>query len=90
MASNSVVNIHSCTVQDDDVFGPVVAPSCRGGFDFTLLFEQAILSCGPSALFLLILPLRIIWLYGRPVVTSQRHRALLKKTVSADYYILMT
>jgi ATP-binding cassette subfamily C (CFTR/MRP) protein 1 len=85
MASNNALNIQSCTVQDDDVFGPVVVSSCRGGFDFTLLFEQAILSCGPSALFLLIVPLRIIWLYGRPIVTSQRHRALLKKTVSADH-----
>ena len=32
----------------DDVFGPQL----RGSFDFTLLFEQSILSILPSALFL--------------------------------------
>jgi hypothetical protein len=42
----------SCTSQADNVFGPVVA-ACRSGFDFTLLFEQAIFSALPSALVIL-------------------------------------
>lgn len=92
MALNDALHIQSCTVQDDDFFGPIVASSCRSGFDFTLLFEQAILSCGASVLFLLIVPLRIIWLSGRTIVTSQSHQALLKKTVSADlcHYCLIS
>lgn len=39
----------ACSIQADNVFGPRVA-FCRDGFDFTLLFEQAILSALPSAL----------------------------------------
>ncbi|KAH8647275.1 P-loop containing nucleoside triphosphate hydrolase protein [Xylariales sp. PMI_506] len=39
----------ACDFQADDVFGPQVV-SCREGFDFTLLFEQAILSALPSGL----------------------------------------
>lgn len=38
-----------CNIQADNVFGPRVA-FCRDGFDFTLLFEQSILSALPSAL----------------------------------------
>ncbi|KAF4779309.1 hypothetical protein HER10_EVM0002693 [Colletotrichum scovillei] len=39
----------------DDYFGPQV----RGYFDFTILFEQSILSILPSALFILLVPVRI-------------------------------
>ncbi|OHE99829.1 hypothetical protein CORC01_04965 [Colletotrichum orchidophilum] len=39
----------------DDYFGPQV----RGYFDFTVLFEQSILSILPSALFILLAPIRI-------------------------------
>ena len=40
---------------DDDLFGPHLP----GLFDFTLLFEQSILSLLPTALFILLTPLRI-------------------------------
>lgn len=36
-----------CDFHADDVFGPQVV-GCRDSFDFTLLFEQSILSIGPS------------------------------------------
>lgn len=52
----------------DDSFGPKVKAwdaDCRGGFDFTLLFEEAILSIGPSSLLLLLVPWRISQLYGK-------------------------
>lgn len=45
----------------DDRFGPH-ADSCRGGFDFTLLFEETILTLLPLALILLIAPVRIFYL----------------------------
>ncbi|KAK5990162.1 ABC multidrug transporter B [Cladobotryum mycophilum] len=46
-------------VCQDAAFGPAVAsPDCRGGFDFTVLFEESIFSLLPSALFLLIAPLQ--------------------------------
>ncbi|KAK2021515.1 hypothetical protein LX32DRAFT_631562 [Colletotrichum zoysiae] len=43
---------------DFDAFGPQLT----GQFDFTLYFEQAILSIVPSALFLAIIPCRVAWL----------------------------
>ncbi|GKT42621.1 ABC transporter atnG [Colletotrichum spaethianum] len=42
----------------DDYFGPQV----RGYFDFTVLFEQSILSILPTALFILLAPFRVTWL----------------------------
>ncbi|RDW58810.1 hypothetical protein BP6252_13286 [Coleophoma cylindrospora] len=46
----------------DNTFGPVINHGCRAAFDFTLLFEQTILSSAPSALFLLIAPFNYLWL----------------------------
>jgi hypothetical protein len=45
----------------DDQFGPQVP----GVFDFTILFEQSILSLLPTALFIIVAPLRIFRLVGR-------------------------
>ncbi|TVY29246.1 ABC transporter [Lachnellula hyalina] len=49
----------TCQPLNDNVFGPVVQ-GCRSGFDFTLLFEQTILSIGPAALLLLSTPPRLL------------------------------
>ncbi|KAJ5794580.1 ABC transporter [Penicillium paradoxum] len=49
-------------VCDDNVFGPVINHDCRAAFDFTLLFEQTILSIAPSALFLLLAPWNYVYL----------------------------
>lgn len=57
MSSNSSSLKHSV-----DTFGPAVP----GAFDFTLLFEDAILSILPSALLFFILPIRILSLWGKP------------------------
>ncbi|KAL4789301.1 hypothetical protein BDV19DRAFT_374334 [Aspergillus venezuelensis] len=46
-----------CSIVVEDVFGPTVASECRHGFDFTLLFEEAIFVVGPCSIFLLTLPL---------------------------------
>ena len=55
----------------DDKFGPQVT-NCRGGFDFTLLFEECCLSIVPSALLLMALPFRYrsIWQKRAPRVAS--------------------
>ena len=50
----------------DDVFGPVVL-NCRSGFDFTLLFEQSVLTIIPAALLLIATPIRLFQLYKTPV-----------------------
>ncbi|KAI5198310.1 hypothetical protein E4T39_06866 [Aureobasidium subglaciale] len=51
-----------CLIDD---FGPAQSPHCQDGFDFTLLFEQSILSIGPSALLLLVYPVRLFQLHSR-------------------------
>lgn len=45
----------------DDHFGPQIP----GVFDFTILFEQSILSLLPTALFILVTPLRVFPLLSR-------------------------
>ena len=50
----------------DDTFGPY-AGHCRGGFDFTLLFEESILSIVPLVLLIGVIPLRILYLIRRSV-----------------------
>ncbi|KAL4809627.1 P-loop containing nucleoside triphosphate hydrolase protein [Aspergillus unguis] len=51
--------------QADNNLHPV-PPQCRGGFDFSLLFEEVILGILPLALILLILPWRIWHLFQKP------------------------
>ena len=51
-----------CTSNADDFFGPRVE-ACRRQFDFTLLFEQSVLSIAPSALFICLISLRVAQLY---------------------------
>ncbi|RAH78385.1 ABC multidrug transporter [Aspergillus japonicus CBS 114.51] len=54
-----------CSFALDDLWGPTVHP-CRRAFDFTLLFEQSVLSILPSSLFLL-------FAVGRGYQLCQRH-----------------
>lgn len=72
----------------DDSFGPAVPRDCRGGFDFTLLFEHAILSVVPSVSFLLISTLRLTALYrARRVVRIDAAHSL-KLAVATLYAAL--
>ena len=52
--------------QIDATFGPY-AGDCRGGFDFTLLFEESILSILPLGLLLIIVPFRVSYLFRRTI-----------------------
>ncbi|GAQ47010.1 hypothetical protein ASPNIDRAFT_189460 [Aspergillus niger] len=71
----------SCSPAADNSFGPVVA--CPAAFDFTLLFEQSILSIAPSAIFLLLVPWRIWSLYPENVKTVANNAHWRKLTVAA-------
>ncbi|KAK1634372.1 ABC transporter [Colletotrichum phormii] len=46
----------ACSSGLDDSLGPWAGELCRGGFDFTLFFEEAILAIPLQSLFLLLLP----------------------------------
>ncbi|KAI1128414.1 ABC transporter [Nemania abortiva] len=52
----------ACPSNADLSFGPAIDSRCRGGFDFTLLFEESILSLIPAALFILVSPWRLVYL----------------------------
>lgn len=54
-----------CSMEEDD-FGPIVSPSCLHGFDFTLLFEEGILTLGPIGVVCLAASIRIWKLSGVP------------------------
>jgi ATP-binding cassette, subfamily C (CFTR/MRP), member 1 len=70
-----------CTVQDDSAFGPIVALACRNGFDFTLVFEQSILTLLPSVVYLVVCLPRIRYLWIENAKSLPNH-ALLWKLVS--------
>ncbi|KAF2276608.1 uncharacterized protein EI97DRAFT_377023 [Westerdykella ornata] len=60
----------STCVAVDNTFGPYAGP-CRGGFDFTLLFEDTFLSIAPLALLLCIAPFRILFLWRKKTKVSR-------------------
>ncbi|KAH6661422.1 ABC transporter [Truncatella angustata] len=71
----------------DELFGPAVATeSCRGGFDFTVLFEESVLSIPLSAGFLLITPIQVARIFK--AVSAVRPSLLLSmfKLVSTLVY----
>ena len=49
----------SCPSFADNTFGPTIPSPCRSTFDFTLLFEQTILTIFPACILLLLAPPRI-------------------------------
>ncbi|ROW15668.1 hypothetical protein VPNG_02110 [Cytospora leucostoma] len=54
------------TVCGDSSFGPgVKSADCRGGFDFTVLFEETILTILPAVCFILLTPFRALRLFRR-------------------------
>jgi ATP-binding cassette subfamily C (CFTR/MRP) protein 1 len=69
--------INSSGSLDDNSFGPFIEFPGRVTFDFTLLFEETILSVLPSALLLILIPPRILRLWGTPrKVTSSSLQAI--------------
>ncbi|ORY11757.1 hypothetical protein BCR34DRAFT_455438, partial [Clohesyomyces aquaticus] len=69
----------------DNSFGPYAGESCRGGFDFTLFFEDTILSILPLALILCILPFRVFYLWKK---TTKVSRSLLLPTKLLTWSLL--
>lgn len=70
----------SCPSELENSWGPAV-DSCRRTFDFTLLFEQAILSILPACLFILLACLRIWQILGRKQRAKADAAAFAKQTI---------
>ena len=69
---------HPQVCPTDGSFGPAIG-SCRGGFDFTLAFEDSILGLVPQAAFLLLCPFRLATLRRRRrKVAKNSHLGFLK------------
>ncbi|KAI7765995.1 hypothetical protein LZL87_001108 [Fusarium oxysporum] len=72
---------YNSTACGDSLFGPSVwTEGCRGGFDFTLYFQESILSIVPSAIFLAIAGPRAFYLFRSPDKTK-RHATYTPKLV---------
>jgi hypothetical protein len=76
----STADIARClaNVTNDNSFGPAVH-SCQSDFDFTLVFEQSILSIIPSALLLLFVPWRAWHLWGRTAKAKHNNLTIVKQ-----------
>ncbi|KAF2472940.1 putative ATP-binding cassette transporter [Lindgomyces ingoldianus] len=73
--------------QTDSSFGPGIG-SCRGGFDFTLVFEDSVLGLLPQAAFLLFAPIRLATLRRRRhKVAKNSHLGVLKLVATGCYAI---
>ncbi|UNI16453.1 hypothetical protein JDV02_002885 [Purpureocillium takamizusanense] len=72
----------------DSSFGPWAGAACRGGFDFTLLFEETILSILSSAIVILVAPIPIVRLARKPPKVRTSALDWLKKTSSICFVLL--
>lgn len=59
----------TCPAEEDRGFGPTIR-WCRLGFDFSLLFQQTILSILPSAVFIILAVVRVGLVSRRPAVVA--------------------
>jgi ATP-binding cassette subfamily C (CFTR/MRP) protein 1 len=65
-----VTHIPSSCSKVDSTFGPY-AGHCRGGFDFTLLFEETILTILPLVAIIAVAPFRLYYLFKKDTKVGQ-------------------
>lgn len=70
-------SVMNCPQGSDNIFGPRVLEACRP-FDFTLLFEDAILTAVPAGTFLLLALFRLPALIRSPVKINSHRLATYK------------
>ncbi|RSL69474.1 hypothetical protein CEP54_002250 [Fusarium duplospermum] len=77
---------YNSTACQDGFLGPSVwTEGCRGGFDFTLSFQESIMSIIPSALFLLLAGPRAAYLLRSPD-KAKRHATYTPKLITSAIY----
>ncbi|KAH8701351.1 P-loop containing nucleoside triphosphate hydrolase protein [Phaeosphaeriaceae sp. PMI808] len=81
-----MANYTDCTTIDQS-FGPH-AQNCRGGFDFTVLFEESILTLAPIGIFILVSPFRLFHLLRREKKVVPNTLSILKLIISILYAVL--
>ncbi|KID73703.1 ABC transporter, partial [Metarhizium brunneum ARSEF 3297] len=78
----------SCSIDVHNVFGPTVAYACLNGFDFTLLFEESILTLLPLLLTVLILVPRAVILWNTAPKVNRSWLFTLKLVTFSVYIAL--
>ncbi|KAI0968721.1 P-loop containing nucleoside triphosphate hydrolase protein [Xylaria arbuscula] len=69
----------------DASFGPAAESGCRGGFDFTVQYEEVILAILPTAVFLLLSPFRALALIRRRIIARRNGLYIAKLGTIAAY-----
>ncbi|GAW18308.1 hypothetical protein ANO14919_077830 [Xylariales sp. No.14919] len=69
----------------DESLGPAIGKDCRGGFDFTVQFEELVLAILPTAIFLLLAPFRALALLRRRII-ARRNSIYVAKLVTIAAY----
>lgn len=64
-------------------------PAASGRFDFTPLFENAVLSILPSAIFVVLAPQRLLWLTRQLRKVIKSWRSFVKLVGSVFFFILV-
>ncbi|GBF62869.1 ABC transporter [Trichophyton mentagrophytes] len=80
----------ACSIEVEDVFGPSVAGSCLGGFDFTLLFEESILTLPPLGIAVAWAIVRLLALRREPAKARRSWLVALKLATYAVLVALQT
>ncbi|KAK2738485.1 hypothetical protein FQN57_007000 [Myotisia sp. PD_48] len=80
--------LQSCSKEIQDTFGPKVVDSCVGGFDFTLLFEESILTLLPQAIATIWALQRLLALRNATTIVKSSWLLFLKLFLFASYIIL--
>ncbi|KAF0639068.1 hypothetical protein FPSE5266_00902 [Fusarium pseudograminearum] len=80
---------YNSTACGDGLFGPSVwTEGCRGGFDFTLSFQESILSIAPSAVFFALAGPRAYYLFKTPD-KAKRHATYTPKLITSATYAVL-
>lgn len=83
-----VVKSQKCLESDEATFGPLVHSSCLGGYDFTLLFEESVLTIIPAMIACLLLGIRMCNLQGRSSKVKSSWLYVAKLTTILLYAVL--
>ncbi|GKZ26663.1 hypothetical protein AbraCBS73388_002914 [Aspergillus brasiliensis] len=75
----------NCSIASEDVFGPQ-ARECYGGYDFTLVFEESVMTIGPIGLLLLCLFSRLVYLYRKSPRDGSKDGAYTTKLISYGWF----
>lgn len=75
------------TRQADSHFGPFADSPPRGGPDFTLTFEQTILTLIPAAIFVLAVPVRLAYLIKSETRTKPNLIRLVKQVGHTIHFL---